>query len=121
MSPMITGGPYGLRPRAPRNEGDVQPSQGDEVTHEVTELAAEDTAARRDKHLTADGVEGLSSVWAVASERDSGWGDAVVDAAVGVSAGRRRYMVGARWHRGTMVMMARQMESPALQWKCGDG
>ena len=72
-------------------------------------------------HLTADGAGGLSSVWAVASERDSGWGDAVVDAAVGVRAGRRRYMVGARWHRGTMVMTARQMESPALQWKCGDG
>ena len=74
-----------------------------------------------DKHLTADGVGGLSSVWAVASERDSGWGDAVVDAAVGAGAGRRRYVVGARWHEGALVMMTQQMRNPALLWRYGDG
>ena len=47
--------------------------------------------------------------------------DAANEVAVGAEAGRRRYVVGARWHRGTVVMMARQMESPALKWRYGDG
>ena len=35
--------------------------------------------------------------------------------------GRRRYVVGARWHEGAIVLCARQMGNPALLWRYGDG
>ena len=35
--------------------------------------------------------------------------------------GRRRYVVGARWHEGAIVLHARQMGNPALLWRYGDG
>ena len=35
--------------------------------------------------------------------------------------GRRRYVVGARWHEGVIVLYAQQMGNPALLWRYGDG
>ena len=35
--------------------------------------------------------------------------------------GRRRYVVGARWHEGAIVLYAQQMGNPALLWRYGDG
>ena len=64
---------------------------------------------------------GIYSVQATVCEEGSDRG-AVLDGLV-ATAGvrRRRYVVGAKWHEGTMVQMTRQMGSPALQWRFGDG
>ena len=40
--------------------------------------------------------------------------DAVVDA----GSGRGMYVVGSRWHEGTMIAMLRQMECATLGWRC---
>ena len=39
--------------------------------------------------------------------------DAVVDA----GSGRGMYVVGSRWHEGTMIAMLRQMESATFGWQ----
>ena len=39
--------------------------------------------------------------------------DAVVDA----GSGRGMYVVGSRWHEGTMIAMLRQMESATFGWR----
>ena len=64
---------------------------------------------------------GLSSAQATASDRGSEWGDVVDELVAMAAAGRRRYVTGARWHEGALVMMARQTQNPALLWRYGDG
>ena len=64
---------------------------------------------------------GIYSAQATVGEGGSDRG-VVLDGLVATAGvGRRRYVVGARWHEGTMGQMARQMGSPALQWRFGDG
>ena len=77
-----------------------------------------DSVRRRKQSRLESGIGGgLSSVQATVSDRGGDQEDVMAAAA----AGRRRYVVGARWHEGALVMMARQMRNPALLWRYGDG
>ena len=77
-----------------------------------------DSVRRRKQSRLESGIGGgLSSVQATVSDRGGDQEDVMAAAA----AGRRRYVVDARWHEGALVMMARQMRNPALLWRYGDG
>ena len=74
---------------------------------------------RRRLKVGSDG--GICSEQATAGDRGSDWGEELDGLVATAGVRRRRYAVGARWHEGTLVLMARQMESPALKWRYGDG
>ena len=42
---------------------------------------------------------------------------ALEDAVVDAGSGRGMYVVGSRWHEGTMIAMLRQMESATYGWR----
>ena len=44
---------------------------------------------------------------------------ALEDAVVEAGSGRGMYVVGSRWHGGTMIAMLRQMESATYGWRYG--
>ena len=44
-------------------------------------------------------------------------GKALDDAVVDAGSGRGMYVVGPRWHEGTVIAMLRQMKSVTLSWR----
>ena len=42
---------------------------------------------------------------------------ALEDAVVDAGSGQGMYVVGSRWHEGTMIAMLRQMESATYGWR----
>ena len=68
--------------------------------------------------IEKDGTNSINATFGAESE---GRGVEMEEVVATAGRGRGRYAVGARWHDGTMAMMAGQRGNAALQWRYGDG